>query len=229
MQLALSILRFTEVVSGQILYDGVDITAIPRKTLRQAISMIPQESQLFQGTLAANLDPSGNIPEADLEKALDVCQSLAAVKATDPTAAAAGDDTANANFMERLTLTTQVKAKGENFSHGQRQVLSLCRILARQSKLMLLDEATSSMDAKTDAGIQQALRNAAAEGEGSRCLITIAHRLQTIADYDKVIVMGSGEVLEVGSPEELMELKGAYYDMVMHDHERKSSDDESLA
>ena len=215
-------LRFTNIVSGKILYDGVDITNLSYKELRQAISMIPQESQLFQGTLAENLDPTESVSKDVLQKALDVCQSIAAIRATRQHAATSSEDgEGGTDTAERLTLETQVKAKGENFSHGQRQVLSLCRILARQSKLMLLDEATSNMDAETDAGIQRVLRDAAAEVEG-RCLVTIAHRLKSIADYDRVVVMGSGEVLEVGSPQELMERKGSYYDLVMHDRDSSS-------
>ncbi|TQV91891.1 abc transporter [Cordyceps javanica] len=221
--LILSMLRFTNVVSGKILYDGVDIMTLSYKELRQAISMIPQESQLFQGTLAENLDPTGTIPEARLQKALEVCQSIAAIKATrQPSVASSENGELSTESTESLTLQTQVKAKGENFSHGQRQVLSLCRILARQSKLMLLDEATSNMDSETDSGIQTALREAAADGNG-RCLITIAHRLKSIADYDRVVVMGAGEVLEVGSPQELMEKRGSYYDLVMHDRDAATS------
>ncbi|OAA78796.1 abc transporter [Akanthomyces lecanii RCEF 1005] len=222
--LVLSMLRFTNIVSGKILYDGVDITNLSYKELRQAISMIPQESQLFQGTLAENLDPTGTISKDVLQKALDVCQSIAAIRATRQHSATSSEDgEGSTDTAEGLTLETHVKAKGENFSHGQRQVLSLCRILARQSKLMLLDEATSNMDAETDAGIQRVLRDAAAEGEG-RCLVTIAHRLKSIADYDRVVVMGSGEVLEVGSPQELMERKGSYYDLVMHDRDSSSTE-----
>lgn len=204
-------------MSGKILYDGVDITTLSSKKLRQAISMIPQESQLFQGTLAENLDPTGTAAEADLQRALDVCQSIAAIRATQPQCSTSyKDGEPDAEDSEGLTLKTQVASKGENFSHGQRQIFSLCRILARRSKLTLLDEATSSMDSETDAGIQKALRKAAAEDTG-HCLVTIAHRLKSIADYDKVVVMGSGEVLEVGSPRELMKRKGSYYDLVMHD------------
>ncbi|PMB64998.1 ATP-binding cassette transporter abc4 [Beauveria bassiana] len=200
-----------------ILYDGVDITTLSCKKLRQAISMIPQESQLFQGTLVENLDPTGTASEADLQRALDVCQSIVAVRATQPQSATSYQDgEPDTEDSEGLTLKTQVASKGENFSHGQRQILSLCRILARRSKLTLLDEATSSMDSETDTGIQTALRKAVAEDAG-HCLVTIAHRLKSIADYDKVVVMGSGEVLEVGTPRELMERKGSYYDLVMHD------------
>lgn len=185
--------------------------------------MIPQESQLFQGTIASNLDPTDTIPETQLQKALDICQSMAAMKATERINNGNSEEngeTSNANFTERLSLTTTVNAKGENFSHGQRQVLSLCRILVRRSKLMLLDEATSSMDMETDEAIQKALRDEFSDNEGkSRCLITIAHRLQTISDYDKVVVMGSGEVLEHGSPAELMQQKGHFYDMWLHSNE----------
>jgi ABC-type multidrug transport system fused ATPase/permease subunit len=80
--------------------------------------------------------------------------------------------------------------------HGQRQVLSLCRALIRQSKLMLLDEATASMDYETDRGIQQVLREELAAAGGDRTLVTIAHRLRTIIDYDSVIVMSAGKVIE---------------------------------
>ncbi|OAA57275.1 abc transporter [Cordyceps fumosorosea ARSEF 2679] len=225
--LVLSMLRFTNIVSGKILYDGVDITTLSHKKLRQAISLIPQESQLFQGTLGENLDPTGMISEADLQKALDLCQTIAAIRASRQQSATSSEDgESGADAAEGLSLKTQVNAKGENFSHGQRQVLSLCRILARRSKLMLLDEATSNMDAETDAGIQRVLREAAAEGEG-RCLVTIAHRLKSIADYDRVVVMGSGEVLEVGSPRELMERKGSYYDLVLHDRDATESESSS--
>jgi ABC-type multidrug transport system fused ATPase/permease subunit len=133
----------------------------------------------------------------------------------------AGDPSGD-GFAERLTLSTLVKAKGENFSDGQRQVLSMCRIFARRSKLMLLDEAISSMDKETDAEVQKVLRDElkdTSKNDESRCLITVAHRLQTISDYDKVVVMGSGEILEEGSPEELMKKKGHFHDMKMHSND----------
>ncbi|OAQ99803.1 hypothetical protein LLEC1_00714 [Akanthomyces lecanii] len=203
--LILLLLGFTNVESGQILYDGVDIQSIPRKR-----------------TLASNLDPSGTIPESELQNALNVCQRiLQSADKADATETASADSATNEACTERLALSTMVKSKGENFSHGQRQVLSLCRVLVRRSKLVLLDEATSSMDARTDAGVQEALRTelSRADGEG-RTLITVAHRLQTIMDYDRVVVMGSGRIVEVGSPKELLATKGAFFDMVMHSGER---------
>ena len=134
------------------------------------------------------------------------------------------DSTSNAPTNSGLSLSMMVTAKGENFSHGQRQVLSLCRALIRKSKLMLLDEATASMDYETDRGVQVVLRkelNSTADGVRDRTLVTIAHRLRTIIDYDKVVVMGGGRVLEVGSPRELYAREGQFYDMVKHSGEEE--------
>lgn len=249
--LVLSLLRFTTVVRGTILYDGVDITCLPRKRLRHALTIIPQEAVLFNGTVGTNLDPSGEVDAALLEKALASCEGIASFQfrdqATPPSTGAdpssssspvpppsppppteqtpllipptvtPADLSSVATSASGLSLSTTVDAKGENFSHGQRQVLSLCRALVRKSKLMLLDEATASMDYETDRGIQAVLRkemflpstdsgddghiNPAAAGSTSnsksdRTLVTIAHRLRTIADYDRVVVMGGGRVVE---------------------------------
>ncbi|KAH8708930.1 ATP-binding cassette transporter abc1 [Beauveria bassiana] len=225
--LILSLLGFTHIESGKIFYDGIDLKSIPRRRLRQSISTIPQEPQLFQGTIASNLDPSGTIPESELQNALRICQSL--LQATDQlekSKIASADSSVNSAFTERLSLSTIVKSKGENFSHGQRQVLSLCRVLIRHSKLVLLDEATSSMDAGTDAGVQQALRQELLRAGGEkRALVTVAHRLQTIMDYDRVVAMGSGTILEVGSPKHLLAKKGVFYDMVKHSEEKHTLSD----
>lgn len=226
--LVLSLLRFTSIVKGQILYDGVDITLIPRKRLRQALTIIPQEAVLFNGTVGTNLDPAGEVDPAVLENALASCEGIASFQFRDKAASSSSSSThqdrssasqpteqtplipneadlsAIANTAAGLSLSTPVDAKGENFSHGQRQVLSLCRALVRKSKLMLLDEATASMDYETDRGIQAVLRKeifvqGADTEEGTksdRTLVTIAHRLRTIADYDRVVVMGSGMVVE---------------------------------
>lgn len=229
--LVLSLLRFTTIVQGQILYDGVDITTIPRKRLRQALTIIPQEAVLFNGTVGTNLDPAGEIPPEVCSHALRSCEGIASFQfrdrdlepngSNDPAAISSVDDNdveedtpplpneqtpllstappalaAVAKSASGLSLDTTVDAKGENFSHGQRQVLSLCRALVRRSKLMLLDEATASMDYETDKGIQAVLRDELFQAGRERTLVTIAHRLRTIADYDRVVVMGAGRVLE---------------------------------
>lgn len=248
-------MRFTEIVSGQIFYDGVDITTIPRHKLRQALTIIPQEAVLFNGTLQSNLDPTGTVPAAILERALESCHGIASFHyrsdsaeitpaatpeedATGPTERTPllaaqpqpkpGTGTATTvvpDTSSSISLSTPVKAKGENFSHGQRQVLSLCRALIRRSKLMLLDEATASMDYETDRGVQAVLRHELTHQEheeeegGGRVLLTIAHRLRTIVDYDKVVVMGGGRVVEVGAPGELYARGGQFYEMVRHSGE----------
>lgn len=193
-------------MSGQIFFDGVDITSFPRKRLREALTIIPQEAVLFNGDVGSNLDPTNKVPKGIVEKALEYCSGIASFqfhrdseRASQASTAAAVDADADADADDNglgITLATTVKAKGENFSHGQRQVLSLCRALVRKSKLMLLDEATASMDYETDQGIQEVLRKELREHGGDRTLVTIAHRLKTIIDYDRVVVMSAGSVLE---------------------------------
>lgn len=242
--LVLSLLRFTNIIQGQILYDGVDITTVPRRRLRHALTIIPQEAVLFNGTVGTNLDPAGDVAPEVLSSALRSCEGIASFQfrdrldeeeeeeaastssdhpaqptpspqpppppneetplllATNGHAPPANTDTpaaalaAVAASASGLSLDTPVDAKGENFSHGQRQVLSLCRALVRRSRLMLLDEATASMDYETDKGIQAVLRKEIFATGTERTLVTIAHRLRTIADYDRVVVMGGGRVLE---------------------------------
>lgn len=239
--LVLSLLRFTHVVRGQILYDGVDITRVPRRRLRRSLTIIPQEAVLFNGTVGTNLDPAGDVAPGVVEGALASCAGIASFRfrdrdgtspnganedqeeeeeeegiinpdapsqPTEHTPLLSGISTPAAEAISTsaagLSPSTAVDARGENFSHGQRQVLSLCRALVRKSKLMLLDEATASMDYETDHGIQAVLRReifgaggaASEEEDGGRTLVTIAHRLRTIADYDRVVVMGGGRVLE---------------------------------
>lgn len=249
--LVLSLLRFTHVVRGRILYDGVDITRVARRRLRRSLTIIPQEAVLFNGTVGTNLDPAGEAAPGVVEGALASCAGIASFRFRDRDGGGEADEgqedeeeqeqerrpsptdalapsappTENTPLLSGLSTpaaeaisssaaglspSTAVDARGENFSHGQRQVLSLCRALVRRSKLMLLDEATASMDYETDRGIQAVLRKeifggpggggggagASAGENGGRTLVTIAHRLRTIADYDRVVVMGGGRVLE---------------------------------
>ncbi|KAI1819716.1 ABC transporter [Xylaria intraflava] len=219
--LILSLLRFTEIVSGQIFFDGVDITSFPRKRLREALTIIPQEAVLFNGDVGSNLDPTNKVPKEVVEKALEYCRGVASFEFQhgDEGADQGSSDGSHDFTGSGVALSTVVKARGENFSHGQRQVLSLCRALVRKSKLMLLDEATASMDYETDQGIQEVLRKELNEYGRDRTLVTVAHRLKTIIDYDRVVVMGAGSVVEVGSPKELYEAKGQFYDMMRHSGE----------
>jgi ABC-type multidrug transport system fused ATPase/permease subunit len=175
----------------------VDITSFPRKRLREAVTIIPQEAVLFTGDVGSNLDPTNKVNPEIVEKALEYCSGIASFQfhRDGEHDDLADEDGSRANGSG-ITLSTIVKAKGENFSHGQQQVLSLCRALVRKSKLMLLDEATASMDYETDQGIQEVLRKELNEHGQDRTLVTIAHRLKTIIDYDRVVVMSAGSVLE---------------------------------
>lgn len=234
LKLVLSLLRFTHIISGQVLYDEIDITRIPRRRLRESLTIIPQEAVLFNGTVETNLDPTETISKQRLERALLSCKDIASFQHqstgnanTDASLADCRDNgLGRENSLEHaqppsgIALATLVAPKGENFSHGQRQVLSLCRALLRKSRLMLLDEATASMDYETDRGIQDVLRRElGSDGTGDRTLVTIAHRLRTIVDYDKIVVMGEGKVVEVGAPKELYDRGGTFYDMVCHSGE----------
>lgn len=197
----MSLLRFSNIVSGKILFDGVDITSFSRKRLREALTIIPQEAVLFSGDVESNLDPTGEVPKEVVTRALQYCSGIASFEYQEEEDAEEEDSGVNTpdsshSDTQKISLSTSVKAKGENFSHGQRQVLSLCRALVRKSKLMLLDEATASMDYETDQGIQQVLRKELNEHGRDRTLVTIAHRLKTIIDYDKVVVLGAGCVIE---------------------------------
>lgn len=194
--LVLSLLRFTNIVSGQVFFDGVDITSFPRKKLREALTIIPQEAVLFTGDVGSNLNPGDEIPVEVVKKALQYCSGIASFKYDEDATPDNGQHQHNGAEAQGINLSTAVKAKGDNFSHGQRQVLSLCRALVRKSKLMLLDEATASMDYETDQGIQQVLRKDLGEHGQDRTLVTIAHRLKTIIDYDRVVVLSAGNVIE---------------------------------
>ncbi|KAK8867921.1 P-loop containing nucleoside triphosphate hydrolase protein [Apiospora arundinis] len=219
--LVLSLLRFTNIVSGQVFFDGVDITSFPRRKLREALTIIPQEAVLFTGDVGSNLNPGDEIPVEVVKKALQYCSGIASFKYNEDATPENSQDQQQYGGAEAqgINLATPVKAKGDNFSHGQRQVLSLCRALVRKSKLMLLDEATASMDYETDQGIQEVLRKDLNEHGRDRTLVTIAHRLKTIIDYDRVVVLSAGNVIENGSPRELYKARGSFYDMMKHSGE----------
>ncbi|EEA27223.1 hypothetical protein TMatcc_004497 [Talaromyces marneffei ATCC 18224] len=200
--LGLTLLRFTELVSGRVAIDGIDISKIPLNRLRTSIALIPQDPVLFSGDVQSNLDPFGELGETELQAALSACCTSIEV--------ASNEDEGRGNQPQSLRLDTPVAANGENFSQGQRQVLGLARAVSRRAKVVLLDEATASVDKETDEHIQQLIRTEFPEST----IIAIAHRLRTIVDYDRVIVMGGGEILEMGSPAELVNLNGIFCDML---------------
>ncbi|KZV76922.1 P-loop containing nucleoside triphosphate hydrolase protein [Peniophora sp. CONT] len=190
--LTLSLLRciFNE---GSIFYDGADTANINLDTLRSSITIIPQVPELLSGTLRENLDPFSEHDDATLNSALRAA-GLFSLQT---------DDDEN-----RITLDSQISSGGGNMSVGQRQILALARALVRGSKLLILDEATSSIDYETDTIIQKSLRN---ELGGDVTLLTVAHRLQTIMDADKIMVLDAGRIVEFDAPGVLLQKESGYF------------------
>ncbi|KAH9041241.1 hypothetical protein EDB85DRAFT_2139914 [Lactarius pseudohatsudake] len=186
--LTLSLLRciFTE---GSVYYDGKLTSSINLDALRSNITIIPQIPELLSGSLRENLDPFSQYDDATLNSALHA-SGLFSLQSDDEDG--------------RLTLDSQIASGGGNLSVGQRQILALARAIVRGSKLLILDEATSAIDYKTDAIIQTSLRT---ELKGDVTLITVAHRLQTIIDADKVMVLDAGRIVEFDKPSELLKVE----------------------
>ncbi|KAM7299688.1 putative ABC transporter [Ixodes scapularis] len=178
--------------AGSVVVDDVDIAAIGLRDLRSRLTIIPQDPVLFHGTLRFNLDPTGQHDTSELWWALNESHL--------------GDF-----FRENRGLDFEVAEGGLNLSVGQRQLVCLARAVLRRTKILVLDEATASVDVNTDMLVQQTLRDAMS---GCTVLI-IAHRLHTVLSSDRVVVMDQGSVVEVGSPTELLtDTTSSFYAMV---------------
>ncbi|KAH8929539.1 hypothetical protein BT69DRAFT_1307047 [Atractiella rhizophila] len=181
--------RIVEPASGQIFIDEVDITNIGLHDLRSKLSIIPQDSQCFEGTLRDNVDPTGEADDDAIWKALEQARLKEHVQSMNG------------------QLDATVNEGGSNLSAGQRQLLCLTRALLRSSKVLVLDEATSSVDPQSDAAIQNVIRK-----EFADCtILVIAHRLNTIMDCDRILVMSAGKVAEFDSPANLLQKKDSIF------------------
>ncbi|KAG0378058.1 hypothetical protein BGX24_004851 [Mortierella sp. AD032] len=172
---------------GSIEIDGIDISTIGLHDLRERIAIIPQDPTLFAGTLRENLDPFDEQTDADLWIALE-----------------------RAHLKTHISslsggLIHEVSQGGENFSVGQRSLICLARTLLRKTKILILDEATAAVDMETDELIQKTIR----EEFKDRTILTIAHRIKTVMDSDKILVLDQGRVEEFAKPEELLRRKEA--------------------
>ncbi|KAL9698307.1 hypothetical protein quinque_001748 [Culex quinquefasciatus] len=180
-------------VEGDLLIDGVNTGEISLETLRSKISIIPQDPVLFSGTLRRNLDPFEDFPDSDLWSALEQVELK---------------EIANGP----LGLQMAVAAGGSNFSVGQRQLICLARAILRSNRILVLDEATANVDPTTDRLIQETIRIKFAECT----VLTIAHRLHTVMDSDRVLVMDAGESVEFGTPHDLLQMPvGVFKEMVL--------------
>ncbi|XP_059280884.1 ABC transporter C family member 12-like isoform X2 [Lycium ferocissimum] len=177
-----ALFRIVELERGRILIDGCDVASIGLTDLRSALSIIPQSPVLFSGTVRFNLDPFSEHNDADLWEALERAHLKDVIR------------------RNAFGLDAEVSEGGENFSVGQRQLLSLARAILRRSKILVLDEATASVDVRTDALIQRTIRE-----EFKACtMLIIAHRLNTIIDTNRILVLDAGKVVEYDTPQSLL-------------------------
>ncbi|KDR79020.1 hypothetical protein GALMADRAFT_244748 [Galerina marginata CBS 339.88] len=186
--ITLALLRIVE-YEGSITIDGVDISKIGLKDLRTKIAIIPQDPTIFSGTVRTALDPFSLYDDARLWDALRR-SFLVEDRPPQPT------DNGVESTAGRITLDTMIDSEGSNLSVGERSLLSLARALVRDTKVVILDEATASVDLETDKKIQHTIQTEFKD----RTLICIAHRLRTILTYDRVLVLDSGNVVEFDTP-----------------------------
>ncbi|PPS00035.1 hypothetical protein GOBAR_AA20628 [Gossypium barbadense] len=175
--------RLVEPTGGKIIIDGIDICMLGLHDLRSRFGIIPQEPVLFEGTVRSNIDPIGQFSDEEIWKSLERCQLKDAI-ASKPD-----------------KLDSLVADNGDNWSVGQRQLLCLGRVMLKRSRLLFMDEATASVDSQTDAIIQKIIR----EDFAACTIISIAHRIPTVMDCDRVLVVDAGKAKEFDKPSRLLE------------------------
>lgn len=186
------LIRFYDLSGGSIVIDGRDIRELDKNALRSQLGMVLQDAHVFSGTIRENIR-FGRLDATDQE--IEQAAQLANADA----------------FIKRLPhgYETLLNAEGSNLSHGQRQLLTIARAILADPAILILDEATSSVDTRTEMHIQQAMKNLMK----GRTSFVIAHRLSTIQDADRILVIQGGGIAEQGSHEELLAMQGAYYEL----------------
>ncbi|KAK9779422.1 putative Metal resistance protein YCF1 [Seiridium cardinale] len=191
--LTLALFRLIEPDTGNISIDDLNTSTIGLLDLRRRLAIIPQDAALFEGTVRDNLDPGHVRDDTELWSVLD-----------------------HARLKEHVAsmeggLEAKINEGGSNLSQGQRQLVSLARAMLTPSNILVLDEATAAVDVETDAALQETLRSPLF---AHRTIITVAHRINTILDSDRVVVLDKGEVVEFDTPQELIKKKGVFYGLV---------------
>ncbi|XP_052205994.1 putative ABC transporter C family member 15 isoform X2 [Diospyros lotus] len=196
-----ALFRVVEPCEGRILIDGVDITKIGLQDLRSRLSVIPQDPTLFQGTMRSNIDPLQQHSDKEIWEVLEKCHLADIVK------------------QDQRLLDMPVAEDGENWSLGQRQLVCLARVLLQGRKILVLDEATASVDTATDNVIQKRIRE-----ETKRCTVmTVAHRIPTIIDNDLVLVLDEGKVVEFDTPNQLLRNNSSAFSKLVMEFLKTSS------
>ncbi|KAJ7079433.1 P-loop containing nucleoside triphosphate hydrolase protein [Mycena belliarum] len=199
-----TLFRKINIEKGRILVDDLDISGMQLDMLRGGMTLIPQDPVLLEISVRDNLDIEGKHSDAEIWRALE----LSSMK----------------TLVERLPFKLEeVVAGSSRFSRGQKQLLALARALLRDRNIVCLDEATSSIDVETDQAIQQTLR---ASFQGTT-IITIAHRISTVRDYDRILVLDDGQVVENGSPDELLEIPGGIFSRLLLGEETQDNRSEN--
>jgi ABC-type multidrug transport system fused ATPase/permease subunit len=198
--LMISLFRISELENdgGAILIDGVNTSEIGTTSLRKNLSIIPQDPIMFSNTIRYNLDPFATASEEELWTVLQKVQMVEVI-------AALPDG-----------VDHQVAEGGQNFSLGQRQLICIARSLLRKPKILVMDEATASIDNTTDAQIQRMIR----ENFADATVLTIAHRLNTIMDSDRVLVLADGEIAEFDEPGKLLQKEGGHFRSMVEKSQR---------
>ncbi|XP_010542532.1 PREDICTED: ABC transporter C family member 7-like [Tarenaya hassleriana] len=195
-----TLFRIVEPAAGEIKIDGVNISMIGLHDLRSRLSIIPQDPTMFEGTIRSNLDPLEEYTDQQIWEALDKCQL--------------GDEVRK----KERKLDSAVSENGQNWSVGQRQLVCLGRVLLKKSKVLVLDEATASVDTMTDHLIQQTLRH-----HFSDCtVVTIAHRISSVIDSDMVLLLNQGVIEEHDSPTRLLQDKCSSFSKLVSEYTERS-------
>ena len=187
-------MRLAEVESGNILIDNLSIDSVPRTTVRQRVVTVPQDPLLLPGTVRYNADPCSKHPDAAVITALDDVGLLTVIKSAE-----GGLDAS----IDSLSL-----------SRGQQQLFCLARALLGDSRIVVLDEMTSSVDVETE----ERMMSLVAEKFADRTILAIAHHLHTIRDFDMIVVLDHGRVVETGSPDELLSRESVFRDLWNRQH-----------
>lgn len=223
--ISLSLARIVEIEQGEILLDGLNLSDLQIDKVRESITIIPQDPTLFTGTLRFNVDPAGAASDfviIDLLRRAGL-QSLLERQGKEKEEEKPKGKKKKAEKVlpvQESSLNLEITENGGNLSSGEKQLICICRAILRRNKLILLDEATANIDLVAEQKIQQLIK----EQFRDCTMITIAHRLQTIIESDKVLVLGDGQVLEFDQPSVLLQNPASHFTQLINELEHSEKE-----